>query len=147
MMNFAVDTIIGLGNLLLKVLVIVVPLMMALEISREFRVLDRLTASVYPLARRIGYKRDSIYPLVAGIIFGISYGGGVLIAESSSGRMSANQAFLIALFLGICHAVIEDTLLFMAQGANGIIILTVRFSMALAIVFIASLIIKEDNHR
>lgn len=128
---------------MLKVFVIVVPLMVILEVSREFKALDRLTSATYPLARHLGFKRESIYPLLAGVIFGISYGGGVLISESRSGRVGANQMFLIALFLGMCHAVFEDTLLFVSQGANGFIIIVVRLILASVVVWGASLFIKE----
>jgi hypothetical protein len=144
-MQFTVDTATGLGSLLLKVFLIVVPLMILLELSREFKILDKLIAAVFPVARRIGLKRDSIYPLVAGVIFGISYGAGVLIGESDSGRIKGNQIFLVALFLGICHSILEDTLLFAAQGANGFIILGVRIPLAMIIVFLTALIIKERS--
>jgi hypothetical protein len=144
-MQFAIDTIVGLGSLMLKVFLIVVPLMILLEISREFKILDKLIAASYPVTRRIGLKRDSIYPLVAGIIFGISYGAGVLIGESDSGRIKGNQMFLVALFLGICHSILEDTLLFAAQGANGFIILGVRIPLAIIIVFFTALLIKEKS--
>lgn len=142
-MNFAIDTGMGLGSLLLKVFLIVVPLMALLEISREFKWLDKMIAGLNPFTRRIGIKRDSIYPLVAGVIFGISYGAGVLIGESDSGRIRGNQMFLVALFLGICHSILEDTLLFAAQGANGFIILGYRIPLAIVIVYFASLIIRE----
>jgi hypothetical protein len=144
-MQFALETVWGLGSLLLKVFLIVVPLMMLLEISRTYKILDKLIAACYPITRRIGLKRDSIYPLIAGVIFGISYGAGVLIGESDSGRIKGNQMFLVALFLGICHSILEDTLLFAAQGANGFIILGVRIPLAIIVVFFASLIIKEKS--
>ena len=144
-MQYAIESLRSLGGLLLKVFCIVVPLMIILETSREFKILDKLTRALYPIARQMGFKRDSIYPLLAGIIFGISYGGGVLIGESSSGRISANQMFLVALFLGICHAVFEDTLLFMSVGANGFIILGVRILVAFVVVFMASLFLREKS--
>jgi hypothetical protein len=144
-MDFALDTLMGLGSLLLKVFLIVVPLMVLLEVSREYKYLDKLIRGSYPIARRMGLKRDSIYPLIAGIIFGISYGAGVLIGESDSGRIKGNQMFLVALFLGICHSILEDTLLFAAQGANGFVILGVRIPLAIVIVFFASLILREKS--
>jgi hypothetical protein len=144
-MHFIGLTLLDLFYLLLKVFLIVVPLMIILEVSREFKVLDRLTSLTYPMARRLGFKRDSIYPLLAGIIFGISYGGGVLIGESNSGRISSTQMLLIALFLGMCHAVFEDTLLFMSQGANGYIILFSRILLATAVVFIFSIFLREKS--
>jgi hypothetical protein len=144
-MEFLTSTASGLLLLLLKVFTIVVPLMIILEVSREFKVLDRLTSAVYPLARHLGYRRESIYPLLAGIIFGISYGGGVLISESNSGRIDRNQMFLIALFLGMCHAVFEDTLLFVSQGANGFVIIAARVTLAVVVVWTASHLIREKS--
>jgi len=143
-MEIIISTFWGLAKLLGLVFVIVVPLMMILEISREFKALDLLTRVFYPLVRWIGFKKDSIYPLLAGVIFGISYGGGVLIGESNSGRIDSKQRLLIALFLGVCHAIIEDTLLFVAQGADWLILIVTRFILAIIVVFGANLVIKEN---
>ena len=142
-MEFLLDTGLGLFSLLVKVFFIVVPLMMLLEIFREFELLDRITDAVRRPAGKLGFKRDSIYPLLAGVIFGISYGGGVLIGESSAGRIKGNQNFLVALYLGLCHAVFEDTLLFASLGANGLIVLFSRLLLATVIVFAASFAIGE----
>jgi hypothetical protein len=144
-MNFLINTSAGLFSLLLKVFVIVVPLMVILELSREFKALDKMISAVHPVARRVGFKRDSIYPLLAGIIFGISYGGGVLISESNSGRIGHRQRFLVALFLGMCHAIFEDTLLFMSQGANGFIIILSRVILAIIVVVAAAVMMKEKG--
>ncbi len=142
-MEFLLDTGLGLFSLLVKVFFIVVPLMILLEIFREFELLDKITDAVRRPAGKLGFKRDSIYPLLAGIIFGISYGGGVLIGESSAGRIKGNQNFLVALYLGLCHAVFEDTLLFASLGANGLIVLFSRLLLATVIVFGVSFAIGE----
>jgi hypothetical protein len=145
-MHLIIESLSSLGGLLAKVFVIVVSLMIVLEVFREFKVLDRLTSALMPFARIIGFKRDSIYPLIAGIIFGISYGGGILIGEARSGKVSVRQAFLIALFLGLCHAIFEDTLLFVSVGANGIVILVVRVSLAIMIVGGVAFLMKEKGY-
>jgi hypothetical protein len=146
-MSYFLHSFLDLGSLLLKVFLIVVPLMIILEISREYKLLDKLMAVSYPFASRLGFKRDAIYPLVAGMIFGISYGGGILIGESGSGRISEDQLFLVALFLGMCHSVFEDTLLFVSQGANGFIILGSRFLLAVLVTFCASFFIKGKSNQ
>jgi hypothetical protein len=144
-MNVIYDLLLNLGSLLLKVFLIVVPLMIILEISREYGALNKLTSWLHPFTRRLGMKRESIYPLIAGIIFGISYGGGVLIGESGTGLISGRQMFLVALFLGMCHSIFEDTLLFMSQGANGAVILIVRFILAIVVVYFTALLIREKG--
>ncbi len=142
-MGFVWETSAGLFSLLLKVFLIVVPLMVLLEIFREYKIIDKLIIPFRRPAGAIGFKQDSIYPLLAGIIFGISYGGGVLIGESASGRIKGNQKFLVALYLGLCHAVFEDTLIFMSLGANGAVVLPVRLVLATGVVFMAAIILKE----
>lgn len=142
-MDFALETFLGLLSLLLKMFLIVVPLMMLLEIFREFDLIGKITRPLRSPARIMGFYEDSIYPLLAGIIFGLSYGGGVLIGESDSGRIKGNQKFLVALYLGLCHAVFEDTLIFASLGANGIIVLTTRLIIATIVVGIISLFIRR----
>jgi hypothetical protein len=145
-MEFVLNTSAGLSVLLLKVFLIVVPLMVMLEIFREFKILDMMTDLAHRPIRKLGFKKDSIYPLLAGVIFGISYGGGVLIGESDAGRIRGNQNFLVALYLGLCHAVFEDTLIFVSLGANGIIVLISRLFLATTVVFAVSLLVKEKGN-
>lgn len=146
-MQFVSETFFGLLSLLIKVFCIVVPLMILLEVFREFHLIEKITRPFRAPARILGYYEDSIYPLLAGVIFGISYGGGVLIGESNSGRIRGNQKFLVALYLGLCHAVFEDTLIFASLGANGIIILSTRLIIATAVVGIVSFILKGIKNR
>ncbi len=145
-LDFMLDTSSGLSVLLLKVFLIVVPLMVLLEVFREFKILDMMTNLAHRPVRKLGFKKDSIYPLLAGVIFGISYGGGVLIGESDAGRIRGNQNFLVALYLGLCHAVFEDTLIFVSLGANGIIVLTSRLFLATAVVFAVSILVRERGY-
>lgn len=146
--EFVRETSTGLFFLLLRIFVIVVPLMLLLQIFREFNLIDRLTGIIKRPIAWLGYKRDSIYPLLAGVLFGISYGGGVLIGESKAGRIPGNQSFLVALYLGLCHAIFEDTLIFVALGANGAVVLSTRLFLAtLVIIGVSSIIGERENKR
>jgi hypothetical protein len=146
-MPYVLDTFSGLLYLLIKVFCIVVPLMVLLEVFKEFDLIGKITRPIRAPARLLGFYEESIYPLLAGIIFGISYGGGVLIGESDSGRIKGDQKFLVALYLGLCHAVFEDTLIFAALGANGIIVLTARLILAGTVVGIVSAILRGVKNR
>jgi len=68
---------------------------------------------------------------------GITYGAGVLISEAKSGEMSKDEIFVIGTFLLICHAIIEDTLLFMMSGADGLIIVLTRSLSAIVVAWFA----------
>ena len=124
----------GLGSLMLKVLVIVVPMITILEWVKTQPWFIRAIDSVEPLFRPVGFRRSALFPLLTGLIFGISYGAGVLIPQARSGEIDPKQIFLVASFLGICHALFEDTLLFVAVGASAWILPLTRFAAALVVV-------------
>lgn len=145
MISFALQTTLGLTRLALLVFVIIMPLMILLEISRHFGMLRKATGAIAPLTRKLGYEVDSVYPLLAGIVFGISYGGGVLIGEAKKGNIVGRQAFLVALLLAMCHAVFEDTLLFVSQGAVWWIIIGARLVLAFGVTISIALLLKRRS--
>jgi uncharacterized membrane protein len=49
-----------------------------------------------------------------------------LINEVRSGAMSKKDVFFVATFLMICHAIIEDTLLFVIFGADFTMVVLIR---------------------
>lgn len=128
----------GLGGLMLKIFLIVMPLIVFLEWAKTRRWFSRFIVSSEPVFKPIGFRPQSLFPLLIGILFGISYGAGVLIPQARSGELDRKQVFLIGAFLSVCHAIVEDTLLFVALGGNGLIIVGVRILMALLVVFALS---------
>ncbi len=73
---------------------------------------------------------SSSFSIIVGQLLGITYGAGILIREVEAGRMGEKDIFFVATVLMICHAVIEDTLLFVIFGANLWVIVAVRVVMA-----------------
>lgn len=125
----------GLFGLALKIFVIVMPLLMFLEWARTQAWFARFIKASGAMFNPIGLRSESLFALMTGILFGISYGAGVLIPQAQSGALSRKQVFLIALFLCLCHAIIEDTLLFALLGANAWIIIVTRFVAAMIFVY------------
>ena len=76
------------------------------------------------------------FSLGVGVFLGITYGAGVLIKEAQSGSMSRKDLFYVSTFLMICHAIIEDTLLFAIFGANVTLIITIRTIAAIIFAWI-----------
>jgi hypothetical protein len=83
-----------------------------------------------------GISGNGLIPLLTGIIIGLTYGAGVIIHSIRSTDITKREAFLILLYLSICHAVIEDTLIFVVIGANGLILLVARFSLATLLTYL-----------
>ena len=76
------------------------------------------------------------FSLVVGIFLGITYGAGILIEEARSGTIKKEDLFYIGTFLMICHAIIEDTLLFVIFGADFTMVIIIRTISAIVISWI-----------
>ncbi len=123
----------GAAKLALKLLLIVVPLVTLFEVLRYFPVFRRIGAAVDPLMRGMGLSREAAVPLFTGIFLGIAYGAGIIIRVAQEKRLPRRELFLMGLFLATCHAVVEDTLVFVVIGGNGWLMLGIRVVLAVAL--------------
>ncbi|WP_292661107.1 hypothetical protein, partial [Nitratifractor sp.] len=71
------------------------------------------------------------FTLTVGVILGITYGAGILIREREQGALERKDLIFIGTFLMICHAIIEDTMLFVLFGADWRVVVAVRTVAAL----------------
>jgi hypothetical protein len=74
------------------------------------------------------------FSIVVGVILGITYGAGILIKESNN--LKKDDIFYVATFLMICHAIIEDTLLFVIFGADFTMVIVIRTIWAIVLSYI-----------
>jgi len=83
------------------------------------------------------------FSLTVGIFLGITYGAGILIKEVDSGKINKKDIFFIGTFLMICHAIIEDTLLFVIFGADFTMVVVIRTIAAIIISYLLLFCIKN----
>lgn len=76
------------------------------------------------------HQVNSSFSIIVGVVLGITYGAGILIAEYQRGILKKREILFIGTYLMICHAIIEDTLLFVIFGANPWIIISLRLFFA-----------------
>lgn len=117
---------------------IVVPLMLAIEIIKDLKILDKISGVVKPITKVIGTTKDSLLPLLSGLLFGILYGAGIIVDSVNEGNMDKKEVYLVTIFLGACHAIVEDTLIFTQIGANGWVIFFARLVTAIIITSLAA---------
>jgi hypothetical protein len=84
----------------------------------------------------LGISGKGLVPLITGIIIGLTYGAGIIIHSIRTSNTSKKEAFLILLFLSICHAIVEDTLIFVVIGANGLVLIGFRFVLAIVLTYL-----------
>jgi hypothetical protein len=121
-----------LGGLMLsgKLVLIVIPLVAIFEVLRHVRIFQSIGSRTEPVMRCLGLGRSAVLPLFTGIFLGIAYGAGIIIRSAATGQMDRRELFLSGLFLATCHAVIEDVLLFVVLGGDGVVMLGLRLLLA-----------------
>ena len=124
----------GVGvNSVIQIAFIVILVMIFIEVLKEIDVLPVLAKMLSPLTRLLGVSEKTGMTLLAGLLFGISYGAGVIIQAAKEDDLSKRDIILVTLFLITCHAVIEDTLLFASAGVNIFYLLLTRILLALTL--------------
>lgn len=145
MIGVLVEAIVGSLKSIGSIAIIVFPLMVILQIAKDYKFLDKLSGPFRFLTKFFGMSEDSTLPLLVGIIFGMVYGAGIIIQSSKEGNLTPKDMFLISVFLIVCHAIIEDTLIFVAVGANGYILSGLRIIAATVITLLLSKRIKTEQ--
>jgi hypothetical protein len=137
----------GSFELLWRMFVIVVPIMVVLELfegSRPFRALVRGWAR---LVSRLGMTEQTAVPTLVGFLFGLAYGGGVIIRETRRHELGRRQVFLMSVFLSQVHAVIEDSLVFIAVGASVAWVIGYRLVWAVAVSAVVGAVVSAVVRR
>jgi len=136
------EAIFGSLSSVWNIAIIVFPLMIVMEFARKYKVMDVISAGLRPLTRFLGVQRSAAFPLAVGLIFGLAYGSGVIIQSAQEGEIDTRSLTLVSIFLACCHAVVEDTLLFVAVGANGWLLLGLRTIAAFVVTLLVSKSVK-----
>ena len=133
----------GSLNSVITMAKIIIPLMVVMEILKDSNVLSKLSKKLSPIAKFLKISNEAIFPLVIGLIFGLSYGAGVIIESAEEYNIGKKDLYTLMIFLIACHAVIEDTLLFVVVGANLWFLLTIRLVVAVIITRLASRVLNK----
>jgi hypothetical protein len=96
--------------------IIVIPLMIGIQYMRDLGWLHIFAKWTSPFTKALGMKENTSTTLAAGIVFGLAFGAGVMIQAANEDGVSKKDLYLAFIFLVACHAVIEDTLIFIPLG-------------------------------
>lgn len=137
--EFFPPTLESLFWMLFKIAIIIAVIMVALEILKALKVLDWLNKILYFFTKHLGITPKASTPLLIGILLGITYGAGAILASYTNKEMTKKDVVLVGVFLCLCHAIIEDTLLFVSFGAVGWLIVIIRFIVASVVTWLINL--------
>lgn len=137
----------GQARTLLAIFVIILGLLLLMRLLKRLGVTGLLTRLLEPVLTALGVSRAAAPVTIIGMTLGLSYGGGLIIQESRSGRLSKRDVFFSLALMGLCHSLIEDTLLMMAIGSHHSAVLWGRLVFALAAVFLLVRLLRRVPDR
>lgn len=122
---------------------VVIPLMIFVQLLKDLNILTILTRFMNPITSRIGISRNSGFTMLAGLLFGLAFGAGIILQSIKEEPLSKRDLHLLMLFLVACHAVIEDTLIFIPLGIPVWPLLLIRVGVAFIVTMLTSRIWKK----
>ncbi|MDQ0233493.1 nucleoside recognition domain-containing protein [Metabacillus malikii] len=129
---------------------IVIPLMIIIQFLKDFGLLKTFTKWMAPVTRMLGMKENTSMTLVAGLTIGLAFGAGVMIQAVKEDNVSYKDLTLAFIFLVACHAVVEDTLIFIPLGIPVLPLLIIRLTVAVLLTITVATIwrkVEEVSHR
>ena len=69
----------GSLSTIISVMKVLIPLMIIVEILMVYKVIERLAGSLEGIGRILGMSRNAIFPLLVGVVMGVTYGAGTII--------------------------------------------------------------------
>jgi hypothetical protein len=131
----------GLG--IFQLALIVIPLMIVIQILKDLEWLKKFSKGMAPVTRTLGMNENTSTTMAAGLLFGLAYGAGVVIQAVEEDGVSKKDLTLAFIFLMACHAVVEDTLLFIPLGIPVWPLFLIRLGVAIALTLIVGFIWKR----
>lgn len=122
---------------------IVIPLMIGIQIMKDLHWLEWFSKAMSPFTKMLGMKKNTSTTLAAGLFFGLAYGAGVMMQAAKDDGVSKKDLYLAFIFLVACHAVIEDTLIFIPLGIPVWPLLIVRLVTAIALTMMVAFFWKR----
>ena len=123
-----------------QLILIVLPLMIIVQFLRDYGYMTKFSNLLAPFTKVIGVKPNASMTLVTGLVIGLAYGAGVMIQAVEEDGVSKKDATLAFIFLVACHAIVEDTLIFIPLGIPILPLLAIRvvtaFILTIAVAYV-----------
>ncbi|QTD42822.1 nucleoside recognition domain-containing protein [Sporosarcina sp. Te-1] len=132
---------------ILQLALIVIPLMVIVQFLKDRHYLQKFSNALAPFTKVIGVQPNASMTLVAGLVIGLAYGAGVMIQAVQEDGVSKRDATLAFIFLVACHAVVEDTLIFVPLGIPVFPLLLIRLVTAFVLTIVVAYFWKQAERQ
>ncbi|WP_227937300.1 nucleoside recognition domain-containing protein [Alkalihalobacillus deserti] len=128
---------------ILQLAMIVIPLMIVVQIMKERNWLQYISKGMRPFTKMLGIKENTSTTLASGLLFGLAFGAGVMIQAVKEDGVEKKDLYLVFVFLVACHAVVEDTLIFIPLGVPVWPLLIIRVVTAILLTIAIAYVWKQ----
>ena len=105
-------------NLSVMIFFIIMGIMTILEIFKTFDLIHPMVRILNPLLKLMGLNEKVGFLWLTAVVFGVAYGGAVIVEEVKAGHLSKEELEELHLSIGINHALVEDPSLFLSLGLS-----------------------------
>jgi len=102
----------------IKIFFIIMAILTLLHIMKTFDMIHPMVSVLSPILKLMGLSRKVGFLWLTAIIFGVAYGGAVIVEEVKAGHLTREELEELHLSIGINHALVEDPSLFLALGLS-----------------------------
>ena len=110
---------VGTIELLIKILIIIMAAMIALECLKSLGWMEYLLNFSQPVMKILGLSHRTALLWVTAVVFGLMYGGAVIIEEAKKGVLTKEELESLHISIGTNHSMVEEPALWLALGLNG----------------------------
>lgn len=128
---------------LIVIQIAIIVLLFLLKVLKLIGVEKIMIFLLTPLLKVLGIRKEAATLSIVGITLGLSYGGGLLMNEAAKGHLSRQDIFASMSLLGLCHSIIDDTLLMILLGADASGVLWGRLVFSILITTVLVQIVKR----
>lgn len=126
---------------------IIFTIIVIMKIMRRIGLLTLFEKLLEPVLPLFGMSQRAAPVTVVGMVMGISYGGALIIRETSSGKLEKREVFFSLALMGLSHSLVEDTLLMVALGGHWLGILVGRVFFSLVVMYILASVLFKNNQK
>ncbi|BBO69224.1 hypothetical protein DSCA_31540 [Desulfosarcina alkanivorans] len=108
----------AMGWLSLKIMIIITGLMIFMEMLKQYHLIEKVMRFIEPFLGLLGLDRQVGMLWMTAAVFGITYGGAVIVDETRDRRLPSEQLKPLHVSIGINHAIVEDPSLFLPLGIH-----------------------------
>jgi len=121
-------------KIIITVLLILLPLMIIFEILVYTKTLEKLAKKLSFISKWFEISDKASFPLITGYLIGLVYGAGVLYRYEEEKLITKQEFNKVASSLCLCHAIIEDNLIFAVVGASFFVLFFVRLFLGIFLI-------------